>query len=257
MRFSERTVLITGGTSGIGLAMAGQLLARGNAVVVTGRDQAKLDAACAALPGLHAIRSDVADPDQIVSLHEQVIARFPALDVLVNNAGLMRNLDLTQPRDLVDVTREIDVLLSGPVRMVQQFLPHLLSRPQALLVNVSSGLAFVPMPVSPIYSAAKAALHAYSRSLRVQLAATRVRVVEVAPPPVETSLFRGEFAEEMAGEKAMDPAVLAGKVIAAIEAGKEEVRPGVANVLKIASRVAPDFMFRQMVKLGKPKAKAA
>ena len=256
MQLSGRTVLITGGTSGIGLALASQLLARGNTVVVTGRDQAKLDTARAGLPGLHAIRSDVADPHQIISLHEQVVAQFPALDVLVNNAGLMRNLDLTQPRDLADVTREIDVLLSGPLRMVQQFLPQLLSRPQALIVNITSGLAFVPMPVSPVYSAAKAALHAYSRSLRIQLAATRVRVVEVAPPPVETTLFRGEFAKEMAGEKAMDPAVLAGKAIAAIEAGTEEVRPGVANLLKIVNRVAPGFVFRQMVKLGKPKQAA-
>lgn len=257
MQLSGRTVLITGGTSGIGFALAGQFLARGNTVIVTGRDLAKLDAAQAGLPGVHTIRSDVADPAQIISLHDQLIARFPALDVIVNNAGLMRNLDLTQPRDLADVTREIDVLLSGPVRMVQQFLPQLLSRPQALIVNVTSGLAFVPMPVSPVYSAAKAALHAYSRSLRVQLAATRVRVVEVAPPPVETTLFRGEFAEEMAGEKAMDPAALAGKAITAIEAGKEEVRPGVANLLKVASRIAPDFMFRQMVKLGKPKGQPA
>ena len=256
MQLSGRTVLITGGTSGIGLALAGQLLARGNTVIVTGRDPARLEAARARFSGLHAIRSDVADPDQIISLHEQVIARFPTLDVLINNAGLMRNLDLTQPRDLADVTREIDVLLSGPVRMVQQFLPQLLSRPQALIVNITSGLAFVPMPVSPVYSAAKAALHAYSRSLRVQLAATRVRIVEVAPPPVETALFRGEFAREMAGEKAMDPAVLAGKAIAAIEAGTEEVRPGVANLLKIVNRVAPGFVFRQMVKLGKPKKAA-
>ena len=257
MRLSGRTVLITGGTSGIGLALSRQLLARGNTVIVTGRDQAKLDAARAEHPGLHVIRSDVAQPDQIVGLHEQVITQFPDLDVIFNNAGIMRNLDLTQTRDLADITREIDVLLSGPLRMVQQFLPHLLSRPQALIINISSGLAFVPMPVSPIYSAAKAALHAYSRSLRVQLTATRVRVVEIAPPLVETALFRAEFAEEMAGEKAMDPAVLAGKVIAAIEAGNEEVRPGVANVLKIASRVAPEFMLRQMVKLGKPKRTAA
>lgn len=253
MQLSGRTVLITGGASGIGFALADQLIRRGNTVIVTGRDQAKLDAARAALPGLHAIRSDIADPDQIVGLHDQVLARFPGLDVLLNNAGIMRNLDLSQPRDLADVTREIDILLSGPVRMVQQFMPHLLTRPQALIVNVSSGLAFVPMPVAPIYSAAKAALHAYSRSLRVQLAATRIAVVEIAPPPVETPLFRAEFANEMADEKAMDPAALASKALSAIEAGTQEVRPGVANLLKILSRVAPGFIFRQMVKLGRPK----
>ena len=257
MRLAGRTVLLTGGTSGIGFALARQLLARGNAVIVTGRDPTRLEAARVALPGLQAIRSDVTDPEQIVDLHEQIVARFPAMDVLINNAGIMRNLNLAQPRDLIDVTREIDVALSGPVRMVQQFLPDLLSLPSGLIVNVTSGLAFVPMPAAPIYSAAKAALHAYNKSLRLQLAATGVRVVEIAPPPVETTLFRGEFAAETDGEKAMDPAVLADKAIAAIEAGKEEVRPGVANLLMIASRVAPGFMFRQMAKLGTRNRKAA
>ena len=256
MRLSGRTILLTGGSSGIGLALARQLLARDNAVIVTGRDPARLEAARVALPGLEAIRSDVTDPEQIDALHKQVITRFPALDVLINNAGIMRNLNLAQPRELTDVTCEIDVAFSGPVRIVQQFLPHLLSCPNGLIVNVTSGLAFVPMPASPIYSAAKAALHAYTRSLRLQLASTAVHVVEIAPPPVETTLFRGEFAAETAGEKAMDPAVLAAKAIAAIEAGKEEVRPGVANLLMIASRVAPGFMFGQMAKLGTRSHKA-
>jgi len=159
MKLESRTVLITGGTSGIGLELAKQIHQRGNAIIVRGRDQDKLDAAKRALPGVHTVRSDVSDLGAIAALHHTVLAQFPALDTLVNNAGIMRNLNLNQSRDLYDVTREIEINLSGPVRMVQQFLPHLKTRKDALIVNVSSGLAFIPFPASPAYCATKAAIH--------------------------------------------------------------------------------------------------
>ncbi len=250
MKLSESTILITGGTSGIGLELARQLLKRGNTVLVTGRDQEKLNQAAQNLPGLHTFQSDVSDPAAIAALHESVIARFPALNVLINNAGIMRNLNINDPHDLSDVTREIETNLSGPVRMVQKFLPHLKTRDHALIVNVTSGLAFIPLPLSPVYCATKAALHSFTQSLRVQLAGSRVRVIELAPPGVETPLFRGEFAEEMKGQRAMDVSVLASKAIAAIEADALEIRPGLSNALKIMSRVAPQFMFNQMAKMG-------
>jgi uncharacterized oxidoreductase len=253
MKLNGKTILITGGTSGIGLELAQQLLHRGNSVIVTGRDPGKLDATKRALPGVHTFESDVSDPEAIARLYQSVLAQFPALDTLINNAGIMRNLNLNLDRDLTDVTREIEINLIGPVQMVQKFLPHLKSRKGALIVNVSSGLAFIPLPLSPVYCAAKAALHSYTQSLRVQLNGSGVTVVELAPPGVETPLFRGEFAEEMKGEKAMDVRVLAQKGIAGIEAGKLEIRPGLSNVLKAMSRIAPQFMFRQMAKLGKPR----
>jgi len=253
VKLNNKTILITGGTSGIGLELARQLLQRGNTVIVTGRDRQKLDAASHSLPGIHAFQSDVSDPEAIVALHDKVLERFPALDVLVNNAGIMRNLNFNRDRGLVDVTREIEVNLCGPVRMVQSFLPHLKTRKDALIVNVSSGLAFVPMPLSPVYCATKAAMHSFSQSLRAQLSGTGVAVIELAPPGVETPLFRGEFVEEMKGQKAMDVTVLARKAIAGIEAGKIEIRPGLSNVLKTMSRVAPQFMFSQLAKVGRPK----
>ena len=246
MKLENRTVLITGGTSGIGLELARHLLARGNVVIVTGRDAQRLDEARRALPSVHTFRSDVSDPGAIAELHDAVLAQFPLLDTLVNNAGIMRNLDLLEHRDLGDVTREIEINLCGPVRMVQQFLPQLMSRPNALIVNVSSGLAYVPLPIAPVYSATKAGLHAYTQSLRVQLAGTGVTVVELAPPAVETQLFRGEFADEMKAQKAMDVTKLARLAIAGIEKGKLEIRPGLANVIRIMSRIAPGFMLRQM-----------
>ncbi len=252
MKLRMRTILVTGGTSGIGLELATQLLHRNNVVIVTGRDQRKLDAAKLLLQGLHTFQSDVSDPDAIAKLGSEVLTRFPALDTLINNAGVMRNLDLNRDRDLTDVTREIETNLNGPIRMVQQFLPHLKMRKEAMIVNVSSGLAFVPFPSSPIYCATKAALHSFTQSLRIQLHRTGVTVIEVAPPGVETPLFRGEFAEEMKNEKGMEPAVLVARAISGIEAGKLEIRPGVSNLLHTMSRIAPQFMLRQMVKLMRP-----
>jgi len=252
MKLSNKTILITGGTSGIGLELAKLLLQRGNTVLVTGRAPAKLEAAKRSLAGLHTYKSDVSDPQAIRELFSRVLEDFPALDVLINNAGIMRNLNLKLERELTDATREIEIDLNGPLWMIQQFLPHLKGRGEALIVNVTSGLAFVPLPVSPVYCAAKAALHSYSQSLRVQLAGSSVTVVELAPPAVETPLLRGEFAEEMKGQKGMDVQVLAAKAIAGIEAGKLEIRPGLSNVLKAMSRIAPQFMLNQLVKAMKP-----
>lgn len=252
MKLENRTILITGGTSGIGLELATQLHQRGNAVIVTGRDQDKLEAVRRTLPGVHAFESDVSDPGAITALHDRVLAQFPALDTLINNPGIMRNLNLNHDRDLTDVTREIETNLSGPVRMVQQFLPHLKTREHALIVNVSSGLAFIPFPLSPVYSATKAAIHSFTQVLRVQLDGANVTVVELAPPPVETPLFRGEFEEETRGQQAMDVETLARRAIVGIEAGKLEIRPGLANVLKAMSRIAPRLMFNRMARMTEP-----
>ena len=253
MKLNQKTILITGGTSGIGLELARQLLPRGSTVLITGRDPEKLAAAKQSLPGVHTFESDVSDPAAIKALYDRVTTQFPALDVLINNAGIMRNLNLNQDRALLDVTREIETNLCGPIQMIQQFLPQLKSQNDALIVNVSSGLAFVPLPVSPVYCAAKAALHSYTQSLRVQLAGTGVSVIELAPPGTETPLFRGEFADEMKGQKGMDPVVLVKQALAGIEAGSSEIRPGLSNVLKTMSRVAPQFMLTQMAAMSKPK----
>ncbi len=257
MKLNKRTILITGGTSGTGLELAKQLLERDNTVIVTGRDQAKINALRQMLPEIHAFKSDVSDPADITSLHQSVVTQFPGLDTLINNAGVMRNLNINLNRnlnrELKDITREIEINLSGPIRMIQQFLPHLKTREGALIVNVTSGLAFIPFSASPVYCASKAALHSFTQSLRAQMAGTGVTVIELAPPGVETPLFRAEFAEEMKKEKGMHVTVVVKKALAGIEAGKPEIRPGVANLLKIASRVAPQFMFKQMVKLSTPK----
>jgi uncharacterized oxidoreductase len=133
--------------------------------------------------------------------------------------------------------------------MVQAFLPQLKARPDALIVNVSSGLAFVPFPLSPVYSAAKAGIHAYTLCLRAQLIRSKIRVVELAPPGTETPLFRSEFEKEMKGQKGMDVTPLVKKAILGIESGKAEIRPGLSNVLYILSRIAPGIPFGHMSKM--------
>jgi len=249
MKLEGRTILITGGTSGIGFELAKRLIARRNTVIITGRDKQKLEEAKSALPGVYALQSDAGRQEDIESLRRRVTAEFPACDTLINNAGVMRNININQPRSLTDLTRELDINLNGPVQMVQAFLPHLKGKPNALIVNVSSGLSFVPFPLSPIYSAAKAGLHAFTRCLRVQLKGSSVTVVELAPPPVETKLFRGEFEKENKGQKAMPVDVLVSKTIAAIEAGKVEIRPGLSNMLYLLSRFAPALPFDHMAKM--------
>ena len=252
MKLKNRTILITGGTSGMGLELAKQLLERDrhNTVIITGRSDEKLESAKRALPGVHIFKSDVGDPTAITSLRDNAIAQFPALDTLINNAGIMRVQKFNQDQEMEDITREIEVCFSGPVRMVQQFMPHLRTRKDALLINVSSGAALIPFPISPVYSAAKAAVHSFTESLRVQMKHTGVTVIELIPPGVETPLFRSEeFAKEMKVPKGMEARVFAQKAIAGIEAGKLEIRPGLANVLKIMSRMAPGFMLNQLGKM--------
>ena len=252
MKLKGRTILITGGTSGIGLELAKHLLAAGNTVLITGRNSARIQKAQQELPGVHVFRSDASEPSEIGLLHQEVLSKFPTLDVVINNAGVMRNLnlDVASPSD---ITSEIEIDLSGPILLNQLFLPHLKKQNEALIVNVSSGLALIPFTISPVYSAAKAGLHAYTRCLREQMKGTSVRVIELLPPGTETPLFRGEFEQEMKGQKGMDVTVLVKQTIAGIEADKDEIRPGLTKILGLMSRVAPNFMMAQIAKMSAPK----
>ena len=190
MKLSANTILITGGTSGIGLELATQLVALDNTVIVTGRSQFKLDTAKRKLPKVVAIQSDASNPVAISTLYSDVVSAFPSLNVLINNAGIMRKINLhTSGSDFGDLTREIEINLDGPIRMTVKFLPQLKAQKTAAVINVSFGLAFVPLAISPVYCAAKAAIHSFTQSLRVQLKQTNVTVFELAPPITETSLF--------------------------------------------------------------------
>lgn len=249
MNMNGNTVLITGGSSGIGLELARQLLSMGNTVIVTGRDSGKLAVAKSSCTGIHTAQCDVADPRSIAALHAHVSTAFPATNMLINCAGVMRKLNLHHMHELEDVTQEIVTNLNGTIWMNTQFLPLLKQQRQAAIVNVSSSLAFVPLPVAPIYSASKAAVHAYTQSLRVQLQGSTVRVVELAPPGTDTPLFHGEFTgEDVSGIAPMPVATLAAHAIAGLGHSKEEIRPGLSNILKFGSRLAPNFMLRRLSK---------
>jgi uncharacterized oxidoreductase len=242
MKMTGNTILITGASSGIGLELARQL-ASDNVVIITGRDRAKLEATRAELGNVHIVQSDANDPGAIFVLHEMLTREFPGLNVLINNAGIMRKISLRDGADdLADVVREIDTNLNGPIRMVAQFLPHLRKQKSPAIVNVSSGLAFVPFPLSPVYSAAKAGVHAFTRALRFQLKKTNVRVFELAPPATETPLLRGDFDErDLGSANGMDVRKLAALAISGMKKDRFEIRPGLSNVLKLLSRLAPGF----------------
>ena len=248
MNISGNTILITGGTSGIGFELAAQLLKLGNTVMITGRDQARLDEAHKNLAGVHTFQSDVSDPNAISALFEAVVKKFPEMNVLINNAGIMRKLNLQNYKsDLQDVSREIETNLMGPVRMVKQFLPHLLVQTTSGIVNVSSGLAFVPLPIAPIYCATKAALHSFTQSLRVQLKNTRVKVFELAPPATQTPLLGGDFtSDDLKGVTVMNVTKMVGEAIEGLRKDRLEIRPGQANALKLMSRIAPQFILNQL-----------
>jgi len=195
MKTTDNTILLSGGGSGIGLALAQRWHDAGNTVIVTGRNAAKLEAAVAGRANLHAMPLDVTDAHAIAAFARDVIARFPALNILVNNAGIMPFEVLDARRDLADAEATIATNLLGPIQLTDALVDHLTARADGAIVNVTSGLAFVPLPKAPTYSATKAALHSYTQALRVQLEG-KVEVIELVPPAVRTELTPGQSTRE-------------------------------------------------------------
>ncbi|HEY0623637.1 SDR family oxidoreductase [Sphingomonas sp.] len=195
MKQSGNTILITGGGSGIGEALAQRLHDAGNTVIIAGRRRETLEAAIAGRTNMHAMTLDIDSPDAIEAFAREVIAAHPALNVLVNNAGIMRYEDLGARRDLNDAEATITTNLLGPIRMTNALIDHLKAQADAAIFNVTSGLAFVPLVAAATYSATKAAIHSYTISLRDALAG-QVEVIELAPPAVQTDLTPGQRTRE-------------------------------------------------------------
>ncbi len=192
MKITGNTILITGSGSGIGRGLAEQFHALGNRVIVAGRRQKALDETTAANPGIKSIPLDIADADSIRSVVARLATDYPALNVLINNAGIMRMENLrAQAADLVNAEAIIATNLLGPIRLTAGLLPLLQKQTYSAIMNVSSGLAFVPLAPTPTYSATKAALHSYTQSLRYHLRATKTEVLELIPPYVATHLMNG------------------------------------------------------------------
>ena len=246
MDLTGNTVLITGGSAGIGLALAKKFVELKNDVIITGRTQEKLESAAVAVPGVDTIRCDAADVKDIAAMADRVKKNHPKLNVLVNNAGIFLYKNLSKSGgDLSALTAEVDINVSGPIRTVAALIDLLLQN-TGTIVNVSSGLAFVPLPAGPVYCATKAALHSYTLSLRTQLAEHGVRVIELMPPAVRTDLT-ADLPDD-AGFKMMSTDELVAATVKGLREGRDEIRPGQANQLHWMSRIAPAFINRQLAK---------
>jgi uncharacterized oxidoreductase len=247
MKLTDNTILITGGSNGIGLEFAKQLLSLDNTVIITGRSQSRLDEVKKKYPALNIFQSDAGKAEDIKNLYANIMKQFPGLNVLINNAGIMRKMNLHDTSmDLDNINEEIAINLSGPVRMVNQFLPHLKTKKHATIINVSSGIAYVPFAISPVYSTTKAGVHFYTQTLRIQLKNTNVDVFELMPPLTTTDLQNAFSPEDMKGVVSMEVDKMVKTALRGIGSDTQEIRPGQSNMLRIMSRIAPQFILKQL-----------
>ena len=237
MKLSDKRVLVTGGGSGIGLALAEALVARGCRVAICGRHADKLQAATRRVPALRTAVCDVRLPGDVAALDRQLQEAWGGIDLLVNNAGVADAYSVRYaPQWLAQAETEIETNLLAPLRLTNLFLPQLLTRPEAAIVNVTSGLALAPSPATPGYSAAKAALHAFTQVLRRQLRDTPVRVFEVQPPMVDTPMVADS------GVRKMSPEAVAAAIVRGLERNRLEIPIGEVRWLHWGLRLAPGIV---------------
>lgn len=240
MQIDKNTILITGGSSGIGEVLAIYLQRAGNTVIVTGRDPEKLKALQAAHPQIEAQVCDIRDYGQVEALHDKVADR---VNILINNAAILHEFSFCDNVDLQGQLNEIDTNLNGMLRMINAFLPALREREHAAIVNVTSALAFVTDAKSPIYSATKAAQHSLSLSLRHQLKDKTVKVFELIPPLTDTPM-----AAHITDIPKLAPEKLAKAFIDGLARDKFEIAPGLSGPARLFARIAPKFIFSKMNK---------
>ncbi|KQQ78166.1 oxidoreductase [Xanthomonas sp. Leaf131] len=228
MNLTSNTILITGGATGIGFALARALAEQGNTVIICGRSAAALRQAKDTLPALITQVCDITDIASRRALVDWLQAHHPHCNVLINNAGVQRHRDFTGSDAAVDLDQEIAINLTAPIHLIAELLPLLKQQAHAAIINVSSGLAFSPMADVPVYCASKAALHSFTLSLRHQLKQSTVRVIEIAPPIVDTGLGGGTRSAGTATRNMMSAEQFATEAITQLEAGKHEVLIGIS-----------------------------
>lgn len=242
MNTSQNTVLITGGSAGIGFAIARLLSEQGNKVIITGRNKERLEQAAAQLKGVTAIQSDVADEQQAAALATQLREQFPALNIVINNAGQAYVHNLATGND--GATKAADEMLTNyiaVIRLNELLLPLLQQQQESAIVTVSSITAFVPGSRIPTYSASKAAVHSYSQALRYSLTGTPVKVFELMPPLVNT-----DFSQEIGGENGIPPSVVANDLLQALQNDTYEIHVGATADIYNLQRSAPEAAFQAM-----------
>jgi uncharacterized oxidoreductase len=249
MKLKNNTILITGGSSGIGLGLAKAFLQRDNTVIVTGRNVEKLEKVKVENPGLITMACDVSNPKEIHSLQNTIEKEYPELNILINNAGVMKTINL-QNTGMSDeeLTKELDINVKGTIWMNDAFLPLLKEKTNAASVSVSSGLAFAPLPISPVYCASKSAVHSYTVSLRAQMKNTGIKVFELAPPATATELLGTFDPNDMEGTKPMTVDQLVAAFLKGFEKDKLEILPGQASQLKFMSRFFPGVINKVLSK---------
>ena len=243
MNIKGNTVLITGGATGIGFALADAFLKAGNTVIICGRRQGKLDAARNKLKGVHTFTCDVTKKADRQALFRWTEANYPGLNILINNAGVQGFADLKKGlQGLPQDVNEIGTNLVAPIQLAAQFTPSFLNKEAAAIINVTSGLGFVPIASMPIYCATKAALHSFTVSQRRQFRNTPVLVFEIIPPMVATELG----GQELATARGMKPAALADEALKAISEDKFEIPIGEASGLVEGSKTNFEATFQRL-----------
>jgi uncharacterized oxidoreductase len=242
MDFRNKTVLITGGASGIGLSLASHFVQRDSTVVICGRSKGKLEEAKAKYPQITTYVCDVANSAERIAMFKWISSEFPKLNVLINNAGIQRRgLQLVQEHAWETLSEEITINLEAPIHLSMLFIPQLLKQEGPAIVNVTSALAFVPLAIAPIYSATKAALHSFTLSLRQQLIDSPISVLEIIPPAVNTDL--GGKGLHTSG---VDVDAFTNAIVDQLESGQLEASYGLATESSHASREQLDLIFQRL-----------
>ncbi len=246
MNLKGKSVLVTGGSIGIGLELAKQFIIEGSHVMVCARNKAPLEQAKKECPALEIAQCDVTDPSQVERLLSLAKKKMGGVDVLLNNAAVFRRFDMLEDYPLEKQIEEVQINFEGPIIVSNVFLDELVSKPEAMIVNFTSPAAYMPMAASIVYSATKAAIRSWTISLRHQLRATSVRVVELNPPAVDTRM--NENNPGTADMKLMSPIRFAEIAIKGLKRGKEEILVGQAKPFKGLSRMFPGLAFKMVNK---------
>ncbi len=242
MKTTKNTILVTGGATGIGFSIATHFLNAGNDVIICGRRESKLKEAQDKFPKLHYKQCDVTNTEQVKSLFNWIISNFRGFNILINNAGIQRAVDLKKGVDQLNGEDEININLRTPIYLSMLFIPFLLKQEEAAIFNVSSGLGFVPIASMPIYCATKAAIHSFCVSLRYQLKDTSIKVFEIIPPTVDTDLDKGR----RISYRGIEPSEVAIATLKAMKKDEYEITVGESEGLKTGAMTNFDQVFARM-----------